>query len=458
MTGLHADETRPSGSLRLRFMLPILLWVALGIGAIWYSSVRLFTSHVEQSYHEELEVHVRELGRLTRIRADGQPELTRPLSDPRYEEPLSGFYWQVTTPGKQPLRSESMTRGQLNTHAARSPNIAHQVTNGPTGPAITYGFIRRAPDGREVHFVIATDQAELDRLIEGFTRELTIWLISLATLLMATGIALISFGLSPLRRLANATARLRHGAADYLEGRYPSEIAPLVSDVNAHIRQMRDMITRARVQAGNLAHSLRTPLAVVTDEAERLAEGSDPAHAADVLLNQAHMMEQQIGYQLARARFFGNAHVTGATSRMPDLVMPILSAMRRLHPDIAFELLDEQCDEAVLPLDPVDVSELVSILLDNAGKWAKQRVNVSLFCTGDGAFGFEIADDGPGMTTEQLATAFEAGTRFDQEKPGAGLGLAIAREICEGFAARLELSGNEKGLVATVHFTNLVAQ
>ena len=96
------------GSLRQRFLLAVTLWVLLGIGAIWFSAVGIFSKHVELSYHEELEVHVRELGGLTEIASDGAIILTRPLSDPRYAEPLSGFYWQVTAAGRDPLRSRSM--------------------------------------------------------------------------------------------------------------------------------------------------------------------------------------------------------------------------------------------------------------------------------------------------------------------------------------------------------------
>ncbi len=100
------------GSLRLRFLLAVTLWVMLGIGAIWFSAVGIFSKHVELSYHEELEVHVRELGGLTEIASDGAIKLTRPLSDPRYAEALSGFYWQVTADGREPLRSRSMTPWQ----------------------------------------------------------------------------------------------------------------------------------------------------------------------------------------------------------------------------------------------------------------------------------------------------------------------------------------------------------
>lgn len=438
------------GSLRLRFLLAITVWVALGVSAIWFSAVGIFSAHIEQSYHEELEVHVRELARLAAFDDDGRIALTRPLSDPRYEVPLSGFYWQITAGDREPLRSRSMTRGSLDPQVAHSPQILHTLDSGPTGPAITYGFTEPAPDGAEVHYVIATDQSELDRLIDGFTRDLTVWLAGLGSLLLATGLAIIGFGLHPLDRLAKATARLRRGEAAELEGKYPAEIAPLVSDLNAYIHQNADMVARARVQAGNLAHSLRTPLAIITDEAERLAHEPNCSHAATVLLEQSKAMEQQIGYQLARARSSSGKPYAASAVRLPGVAVPILRAMERLHPDKSFSLVSDNCDQVTLPVDAVDYSELLSILLDNAGKWARSKVELTFVCDTGGTVIARISDDGPGMTAAELADAFLLGSRFDTTKPGAGLGLAIARDIADVMGAELEILNGETGLVATV--------
>jgi signal transduction histidine kinase len=441
------------GSLRLRFLLAITLWVVLGVGAIWFSAVGIFRSHVEQSYHEELEVHVRELGRLTAIADDGRIELTRPLSDPRYEEPMSGFYWQVTADGRAPLKSQSMTRGALDEHIAHSPEILHTLDSGPTGPAITYGFTRTGPQGEDIHFVIATDQRELDRLVNSFTRDLTLWLVALGALLLATGVAMIGFGLHPLDRLSRAIGRLRRGEAVALEGRYPVEIAPLAADLNAYIRQNSEMIARARVQAGNLAHSLRTPLAIITDEAERLAERPGSGDAAQVLLDQAGAMEQQIEYQLARARSSAGQPASGRATQLPDVALPILSAMRRLHPDKRFRLEAQGCNGVTLPLDAVDYAELLSILLDNAGKWAASEVVLAFTVGAAGGITATISDDGPGLPAESLERAFELGVRFDPAMPGTGLGLAIARDLAGTLGLDLELANRSPGCAATVRFT-----
>lgn len=440
-----------AGSLRLRFILAITMWTVLGVVTIWLSAVRVFTEHVKYSYHQELEVHVRELARLTRLESNGQPELSRPLSDPRYEEPLSGFYWQVWAPGGKTLRSASMTRGSLVEAVAHSRDIDHFVEKGPTGPAITYGLERELPGGGELHFAIATDKSELDRLIDEFTRELTIWLAMLTALLLGSGFALVHFGLRPLDRLGHAIARLRDGRAEKLEGEFPAEIAPLVTDLNTYIEQNAEMVGRARVQAGNLAHSLRTPLAVITDEAENLS--TDPAHAnsARVLLDQVHMMEQQVEYQLARARFSAGTRMPGQQSLLPELILPILSAMRRLHPTKTFDLDRGGADgSARLLVDPVDLSELLSILLDNAGKWACERVIISCHHDAEGCLEIAVSDDGPGMSEDQIPRAFDVGSRFDPDTPGSGLGLAIAREIADAIHADIMLSSNGRGLQAMV--------
>lgn len=436
-----------SSSLRLRFMLAIGLWVSLGILGIWFTATQVFANHIEQSYHEELEVHVRELARLTEIGPDGTPFLSRPLSDPRYEVPLSGFYWQVSIPGKTALKSESMTRGELDQSVAHSPDIAHVVEEGPTGAAITYGIMEWGPAGEEVHIVIATDQSELDNTIADFTRELTIWLVTLAALLLATGLAIISFGLRPLNRLGTAITRLRGGQASSLEGTYPTEIAPLVSDLNAYIDQTNELVERGRVQAGNLAHSLRTPLAVVTDEAERMAERPGCADSAQVLLEQSERMQQQIDYQLARARSAASARLPGAQAVFPDLAQPLVGAMERLHREVTYVI---HCEDPPVSLmgDPVNLAELLSILLDNAGKWARSRVDMHITRTASGAVQITISDDGPGMSEHQLQHAFDIGSRFDPDMPGSGLGLAMARDIAESIGADITLANRAEGGLA----------
>lgn len=427
-------------SLRVRVLLALLAWVAFGIAGIWFSATRLFERHVEDQYHEELSVHVRELAGLVRIAPDGSAVLTRPLSDPRYLVPLSGFYWQVSVDGGQTLRSASLTRGSLDEGIAHSARILHVVEHGPTGPAITYGFVRALPRGGAVHYVIATDKRLLDRVIDGFTRELAVWLLALAAALLATGCSIVIFAFRPFDRLSGAIAALRTGNRAALGGKFPSEIAPLVDDLNAYIAHSSRIVNRGRVEAGNLAHFLRTPLAVIIDEAERLQQNPQTANSADVLLEQSQLMVQQIEFRMARARTAAGAGTPGAVCKVSEVLPPVVSAMRRLHPDIAFAVTDAAAGEVVLPIDPIDCAELLSNILDNAGKWARSRVEVTV--AADPEPSVTIVDDGPGLSGAQIADAFGIGTRFDPAKPGSGLGLAIASDIAADYGLALNLSGN----------------
>lgn len=442
-----APRPWPGDSLRRRLLLAVLAWVTLGIAGIWYSATGVFTRHVERQYHEELAVHIKELGGLMRVGANGTVWLDRPLSDPRYGVPLSGFYWQIAVEGGRTLRSVSLTRGSLNPAVASSPQVRHRIDRGPTGPAITYGYTARGPSGQTIHLVIATDQRLLDETLAGFTRELTVWLAGLAVALLATGLAVAVFGFHPLNHLASEISRLRSGRGNRLEGRYPAEIRPLVSDLNAYITHNAAIVDKGRVEAGALAHALRTPLAVITDEAERLARSADTAPHAAVFLDQARVMGQQIEYRLAKARSAMAAGVPGSVSRIDEVLGPILSAMARLYPAIRFEYEDDGAGDAgsgaVLPVDPVDLAELLSNLLDNAGKWAKSAVGITV--TGSAAPTIAIVDDGPGMTAEQLVEAFAIGARFDETRPGSGLGLAIARDLAASYGLDITLSPRPDG-------------
>lgn len=430
-------------SLRVRVLIAILAWVAFGIAGIWYSATRLFAQHVEEQYHEELSVHVRELAGLVRVAPDGSAVLTRPLSDPRYLEPLSGFYWQVSVDGGATLRSASLTRGALDEEVAHSPQILHVIENGPTGPAITYGFVRPGPQGQVVHYLISTDKRLLDQVIDRFTRELSIWLAVLAFSLIATGLGIVTFAFRPFDRLAAAISALRGGRQERLAGEYPSEIAPLVADLNAYIRHNSEVVERGRIEAGNLAHFIRTPLAVIVDEAERLSLQPGTGDSAEVILQQSQLISQQVEFRMARARSATGARIPGTSCRLSDVIPPVISAMRRLYPEIDFVLTGDEEGAASLPMELVDCTELVSNLIDNAGKWARSRVCVTV--RGGAQAEVLITDDGPGLPPEQAADAFGIGVRFDHAKPGSGLGLAIARDIAESYGLRIELSPGASG-------------
>jgi hypothetical protein len=183
----------------------MLAWIAAGLVMVGFSTSALFRRHVEAQFHDELRVHLLELAGLTRIAADGRPYLDRPLSDPRFGMRGSGYYWTVERHGLPPLLSGSVPEGlsdPLDPSLAHQSEILHRLAPGPTGPTMTYGFRRAAPDGGpELHYLIATDERILDAIVSSFERDLWRWLTLLAGGLLATGTVVILYALKPLDRL-----------------------------------------------------------------------------------------------------------------------------------------------------------------------------------------------------------------------------------------------------------------
>lgn len=428
-------------SLRLRFAFAMLLWIVIGLVVIGLSTSALFRRHVEEQFHDELKVHLAELAILTRLSPDGVPYLDRPLSDPRFGMPASGFYWQVEREGAPPLTSASMTQGGLDPSLAHQPDIVHRLAPGPTGPTMTYGFAMPAPDGgTELHFLIATDERILDDVMSAFDRDLRRWLSLLALGLLATGTVVIVYALKPMDRLGQAIAAVRSGSARRMDDGWPAEIAPLVADLNGLLDTNDAMVASARVEAGNLAHSLRTSLAILTDEAESMAR-SDSGDSAATLLEQCLRMTRQLDWHLARARA---AVRHGAGTVIPDAVVPIASAMVRLHAGRGIGFVVAGTAPATLAIEPEDFAEILSNLMDNAGKWAQSTVTIDWGVSGPDST-ITVTDDGPGIPEAGLEDVFGVGNRLDEQAPGHGLGLAIARDLARRYGGQVALCARDDG-------------
>jgi signal transduction histidine kinase len=339
-----------------------------------------------------------------------------------------------------------MTRGALDEDVAHSPDILHRVENGPTGPTITYGFERAVPGGAPLHFVIATDERLLRAVIASFTRELSLWLSLLALALLASGLAIITLGFRPFNRLAARIAALRRGQADHIEGVFPDEIRQLVDPLNSYLARNAEIVERGRVAAGALAHSLRTPLAVVTDEAERLQQRGTESAAADVFLSESETMQRQIDYHLSRVRSGGShAGMVGGV-RLAAILSPLIAAMERCHPGKRFAATAAALDPAApsLPMDAEDLSEILSNLLDNAGKWARSGITIDYRFDG-AARRIAITDDGPGIPPDQREAMFGIGARGAGPGAGSGLGLAIARDVARDYGGDVALDRAPSG-------------
>lgn len=293
---------------------------------------------------------------------------------------------------------------------------------------------------------LASTQALLEHQIADFRLDLTISIVVIGVTLLIGAAALVRFGLSPVRRLGDEVDRLRRGQKARLDLDVPTEFAPLVERLNAVLDGQAQVVARARTESGNLAHHLRTPLALITDEAEQLRLSGD-ARSADFLLEQCEAMRRHMDYHLARAAAAGTRGSSVTTQAAP-LIDRILIAMGRLYADRKLTIRSETPPGVSLPCDSGDLAEIVSNLVDNACKWASSAVVV----VGSDA-GLEIRDDGPGVPEDQRSAVFNVGMQLDASKPGAGLGLSAARDLLALYDAQIELDdAPEGGLCARVRF------
>jgi signal transduction histidine kinase len=259
-----------------------------------------------------------------------------------------------------------------------------------------------------------------------------------AALFVVGGLVLVGRAVAPLRRLRASLAALREGRQRRVEGRYPTEVQPLVEDLNALLEERERAVARALATAGDLAHGLKTPLAVLAQEAEA-AVAAGHGDLATTLRQQVERMQHQVAVHLARARASGAAPADRCPVR--PSVDGLVRTMRRLHADRGLRI-DAEVDPALaIRGRREDLEEMLGNLLDNACKWARSRVVVSATIAGD-RLALTVDDDGPGLDPALRTRVLERGVRADERVGGSGLGLAIVRDLAElsGGSIALETS------------------
>lgn len=440
---------RAWNSLHARLLVGAALWVIAALALSDLAISTLFRQHVTSQFLHELSDHVSELQGVIHVGADGRIQFVRPLSDPRFMAEGSGFYWEIADRNGVRLKSPSLGGRALPLTQGPAPPEAGSRPAGPAGGPLL--MIERDLPGAGLRLAVAAEQAQLEAVLQRFTRLLRISLSLLAAGLIAAAVAQVVIGLRPMRRLREKLAEVRTGRADRLPEDFPSEVRPLVSDLNALIESNREMVRRARAQAGNLAHALKGPLAILTDEAERLAQAGDRA-AAEVLRRQCEAMSRQIDHQLARSRAAATrAGGLGASASPSEAAGEILSAMARLYAGRALAFDNALGPDLMVACDPQDLQEMLANLVDNAAKWAKGQVRLrEAPAERPGMAAILVEDDGPGVAPEKRDAVFAIGERLDEQKPGAGLGLPIVRELAELYGGGVRLDRSPLGGLSAV--------
>ena len=258
---------------------------------------------------------------------------------------------------------------------------------------------------------------------------------------MAYGLVQVRRGLSPMHRLRERLAAVRDGREPRLDGRYPAEVQPLVDDLNALIADREQRVGRAMAKAGDLAHGLKTPLAILANEARLLrgAGAPDAAATAAMIDAQVDRMLRQVDYHLAHARAAASGPAASGRTPVHETIDGLVRALSRLHANVGRGLTIENAAGAhAFRGARQDLEEMLGNLLDNACKWARSRIVVTSSADA-GALIVEVDDDGPGIEAGMRDAVMRRGVRADETAPGSGLGLAIARELAELYGGEVTL-------------------
>jgi signal transduction histidine kinase len=436
-------------SLRLRLLGAATLGIAVALAITGFIIVSAFDSHVRGRFIKELDDHLLQAAALLAVQ-DGKVSLSGELSDPLFERPLSGLYWQVSENGAPLLRSRSLWDDSIPvaTDEAVAQKSRVRELRGPKDKwliVVERAVALPAAQGeRRLVVAVAGEQCVVNQARKDFVRVVAPSLAILALLLVLASWAQVRMGLSPLGALRRQLEIFRAGGSDRLEGRFPLELEGLVGDLNALMEAQTQAIERSRANAAKLAHGLKTPLAVLSTEARALRERGETG-AADSLDHEIGLMNAHVSRTLAAARAVGPRRPAAARTQAKPLLARLVGVMRRLPrgDELDWEIAVDP-DGLDLPIDARDLEELAGNLLDNARKWARSQVRVSARRE-RGRIVFAVEDDGAGIPPDKAEDVLNRGARLDPDAPGTGIGLGIVADLAQLHAGQFSIGASALG-------------
>lgn len=435
-------------SLALRLALAAGLWVAVGLGAVAWLVTGIAVRQIEAAFDARLSGLLDAAVAAAATDSEGRVVVTRAPAGADFERPFGGAYWQITAPNGSIATSRSLWDQMLPYATSGHEGVVLRDVYGPRDEMLRVAERDLLLPGAAgaAHVAVALSRTEVEAEIDRLRALLLLAFSLLGMGLVAGVVAMVVAGLAPLRRVSQALAEIREGRRERLAIKAPTEIAPLVVQLDELIAANRVTVERARSHVGNLAHAVKTPLAVLRNALDQDRPDIETARA------EASGLERLVQHHLARARTSALATATASMSVAPFVIAEeIANALRRIFADRGVSIVVEGERGAYVRADPQDLTEMLGNLMENACKWAHGKVLVSVVAT-DSKVLVTIIDDGPGLPKAERDAVIGRGVRLDERKPGSGLGLGIATELAALHNGKLEISvAPSGGVAATLH-------
>ncbi|MFK4824080.1 sensor histidine kinase [Paenochrobactrum sp. BZR 588] len=419
-----------------------LVVVATLIGSIYKQAA-------ERNFERLLWAHLYNLVGSVSVSDNGDLQGHPELGEIRYSSPSSGWYWEVDSVsanlhgtlhslslGSRKIRQESLANYPFDSSFKRTyPAL------GPNGEEVFVAETEVVLDGenRIARFRVMGNLSEVKEEYRDFNARLYGYLGIFGIGSILINAAVILFGLRPLDRVRRSLADIREGRAPRLTSDLPIEIAPLAQETNALIENNLRIMERSRTQVGNLAHSLKTPLTVLLNEA-----GTIGGEQGRLVSEQCEAMQMQIQHYLQRARIAAQRDSVVFRTPVTPVLERIARVTQKLNPQLEVCFVNSFAD-AIFAGEKEDLEEVVGNLMENAGKWGRSQILMSLASADNVEFTITIEDDGIGLADDKMAEAMQRGRRIDETKPGTGLGLAIVQDTVKEYGGKFVLKSSQLG-------------
>ncbi len=442
------SQRRDTGSLGRRMLVIATAWILLLLATGGFLLDRVLVSEFAADFDGELQEDLQALVRIAEVGPDGNVRLLRDFGESAYIEPYSGRYWQIDGRG-DPLASDSLWDRTLKfEHVPRGddPRVFQTVQFSPEVLRVAEQAIVLPGSETVWHFRVARARTptidrrarSLDEQIQTSRRIILRSFALLGVGLIALAAMQTIYGLWPLRRLRAAIGEMRRGQRARLDEALPSEVAPMVNELNELVAHNERQAEEARRHAGNLAHALKTPLTVIMNA----ATARDP-DLGDLVIRESATMRRQVDHHLARARAVGRRGQAQVRANVWPSVEAVERAVARIYPDTRVDSDGDR--DAIVRMERQDLDEILGNLMENAAKYGGGSVFVTVE-RADPAVGMVcivVEDDGAGIAEADRSRLFDRGARLDTSKPGTGLGLAIVRDVVEIYGGSVTLDESE---------------
>lgn len=440
-------------SLHSRLLLAVTVVLVGFLGLTGLALDRAFRDSAEVSVQDRLQAQLYGLLAAADLGMDGRLVLPETLPEARFSRPGSGLYAHVRDKGGKTLwRSPSQLGGELPDGRDLAPGSTQfeQIPNSSGKPffLLQFGVAWEAVEGspQNYTFVVAENLQRFTSEVAAFRRSLWFWLGGAAVLLLIVQAIILQWGLTPLRRVADQVSRVESGEQERLEGKFPRELSRLTSNINIFIKNERENLERYRNTLGDLAHSLKTPLAVLSG----IFDAGDKKNlSVGDAKEQVERMTNIVDYQLKRAATSGKATLLAPVDLALQL-NKVVTSLQKVYREQSVNVITEVEPHLQFYGEEGDLLEILGNLLDNAFKWCQKRISVFAVAVGPKSqprrgIKLTIADDGPGIPDELADQVLGRGVRIKSSTPGHGIGLSVVSDIVSAYHGSLNIKKNHNG-------------